>query len=231
MEQILKIKIYKSYYFLFILTLFFCSSKLQAKEIELDELILTKKEKHEIENWTTKCRNANTATDVIRDAFNGDRAGLYALGMCYANGWQGFVIDIEKANFCFSLSASLGFAPALDQLKVIYLEDKRDPYLAMVYLNLAASYGHSELVPSYHKLRSKLIGFTGVEKGRRITQEIERIAEEKKQLISKNLTELKNPKNQKYLNPIVLQGNISRSDFIYNDEYWESIIDGERAHG
>ena len=127
------------------------------------ELAFTNDELEAIGKWK---RNNLSYEVMADDALNGDKAALYMIGMGYLTGMPSglFTIDIETANCYFSLSASLGFAPALNKIRSMYLEDCPNPWLMLVYLNLAASLGHQELLLGYHKLTAKpsfYFGFMG----------------------------------------------------------------------
>ncbi len=179
---------------------------------EIAQLTYTEGELAELSKWSNM-----TLDDLTKDALNCDRAALYNLGMCYLTGIRGFVIDVENANSFFAQSASLGFAPALDKLKSMYIEDKSDPLLALVYLNLAASFNHPELVTPYHKIRAKVSTAAGNE----IVKEIEKIATEKRKTIEQNISDHKSKKIKTPLD--LITRDITDLDCIYSDAYWQRI--------
>lgn len=188
------------------------------------EFLPSEQELVEMSKW-----NDSTYDVMVQDAFNGDAAGLFMIGYACLTGRLDQAIDVERANRLFCMSASLGYAPALEQVKNMYIDDKRDPYLAMVYLNLTISYGHYEFLAPYHDMRAKFVQYYGPEKGQRILKEIERIATEKRTQIQKNLEELEKHENQvgEYFNKVIFSGNITMQDCFYTDQYWNDISVGK----
>jgi hypothetical protein len=161
--------------------------------------------------------------DLINDAINGDAAGLYMIGVCFLTGASGFTIDVEKANKFFANSASLGFAPSLRQISCMYLEEKKNPFLALVYLNLTISYGHPELVKAYHGVRAYILDNTNEQ----VVKEIEKIAAKKREQIEKNCEAAKLPENKPgNINIVPLIYNIvNLEDVTYGTDYWARVLE------
>jgi len=177
------------------------------------ELIFTEAEKTETSKWKNKSMD-----DLVRDAFLGDRGALYMLGMSFLLGQGGFTINVEKANQCFALSASLGFGPSISQVKNIYIHDLSNPFLALVYIGLAVSSGHLELVKAYHQLRSDIYK----KAGKKIVLEIEKIVSNKYYWILKNKELLLNTDNKtNFLDHIK---NITAEDSCLDSSYWAKIF-------
>jgi len=186
------------------------------------EIMPNKQELARMGNWADKDCDA-----LLNDAIKGDEAALFMVGYAFLTGRLGQSINVESANMYFSMSASLGFPLALNQITLMYIHDKNDPFLSLIYLNLAASYDHPELLKSYHDLRAKLIVNFGPEGGQRIAAEIERIAEEKRMKIEKNKKDIKRPENMtSEFNKVLFTENIIHEDLIYTHDYWESIFEG-----
>jgi hypothetical protein len=175
----------------------------------------------EEESQTVKWKNLSM-DDLVKDAFQGDSAGLYMIGMNFLVGSPGVTIDVHKANNFFSMSASLGFAPSLRQIGNMYLEEKNNMFLALVYFNLAASYGHPELALAYHKARALLIETTNV----RVAEEIEKIAAKKQERIETNSRDARLPENRLGgINKVLICGNIVMlDDIIYGNDYWAGVL-------
>ena len=83
------------------------------------EFIYTEQEQIDMAKWKDK-----TMDDLFMDAMNGDRAALCNLGEYFFLGLD-FPIDIKRANDFFDKSASLGFAPALNNISQMYFRDSR----------------------------------------------------------------------------------------------------------
>ena len=181
------------------------------------EFTLTPAEMTQTGKW--KIRSMD---DLIKDAVNGDAAGLYMIGMSYLFGGGGFTIDVENADKYFAMSASLGFAPSLRQISCTYLEEKKNPFLALVYLNLTVSYGHLELAKAYHAARAYILDNTNAQ----VVKEIEKIAATKREQIEANCEAAKLPENKREnINIVPLTHNIvSADDFLYGKEYWAQFL-------
>lgn len=188
------------------------------------DLIQTDLEQKEwnITKWKIS-ENKTDFMDIINAGLiNGDRGALYFLGLCYMIGADGITIDVEQANDLFDKSASLGFAPALDKIRSMYLYDKQDLFLMMVYLNLTISAGHYEFVKIYHKMRSEIV----VTFGENIAREIERIAAHKQKLIERNKAELAKSPN---LTELIIHDQfkeITQEDLLFDTDYWTQIKKG-----
>lgn len=82
-------------------------------------------ELQEISKWKER-----SVEEMWKDAFECDRAALYMLGMGFITGSMGLTIDVEKADFYFSRSASFGFAPSIKQLIHKNIEDENKSMIA-----------------------------------------------------------------------------------------------------
>lgn len=188
---------------------------------EAVEFIYTEQEQRDIFKW----KNTNkTMDDLVKDAFNGDRAALYNLGEYYFLGLD-FPIDVKRANYFFAKSASLGFAPALNNISQMYINDKSNVFLGLVYENLTIAYGHTEFTQTYHKFRNKIIKDFSPN-GQRILNEIERIAARKQSKILKNQRHLQDKENKEESRSIVLDKDITYEDYQYDNDYWMDVYNG-----
>ena len=183
-----------------------------GEQKESFEFKFSDSELSELSKWKDK-----SFEDMWHDAFGCDRAALYMTGMCFLNGSSGLTIDVQKADLCFSRSASFGFAPALKQIINRNIEEE-NVFLLLVYSNLMTSLGHSEYVVAYHELRTKAMATFGNE----ISREIERIASCKKELIYKTIDKLAKSKDKnKFFVEMVYNGTlIDHQDKEFNQDYW-----------
>lgn len=99
-----------------------------SKEEAPIELQMTKQEEAEFAKWKNRSMD-----DATFDALKCDRGALYLQGLCILTG-HGWAIDTELADTFFSKSASFGFAPALDQIRLTAC-DNNMLFIAMIYLN------------------------------------------------------------------------------------------------
>jgi len=157
------------------------------------------------------------------EAMNGDRGALYMVGFTFLTG-NGIPVDVNMANTLFAKSASLGFAPALDKIRSMYMEDTPNPFLAMVYVNLTIAFGHPELVMGYHKLMNDLKESLG---SSHIQNEIEKAASEKYNIILKNQDKFKNAIDKENLSLKI--EDITSLDAIYA-AHWEEIVKNSRKN-
>lgn len=184
------------------------------------ELIYTEQEQREMGKWKDK-----TMDDLVMDAMTGDRAALCNLGGYFLLG-LGFSIDVQQANIYFARSASLGFAPALDQISKMYINDEANAFLGLVYKNLTISFGHTEFVQGYHKLRSNFITDAG-KSGLLVMDEIERIATKKRLLILKNQEYVKNAQANDKKACWLSVKNITDEDYQYDHDYWQDVFNND----
>jgi hypothetical protein len=185
-----------------------------------NKLVWTTEEKEAIDKWKDK-----SLDDLILDAFLGDPGALWMVGMCYLTGGGGFEINTDLANNYMAISASLGFAPALDDICRMYANDQEDTFLALVYLNLAVAHGHPELVQKYYNVRSELISFFKPH-GLKLIDEIEKIAIHKKQFIAKFKEKIKdNPEST------LLSDNVISEDVLFDNAFWDGIYTGRLSTG
>lgn len=181
------------------------------------EFIYTEQEQREIIKWKNM-----SMEDLIEDAINGDRAALGNLGEYFLLGLD-FPIDVQKANVFFAKSASLGFAPALDQISKMYLHDESNLFLAMFYKNLTIAFGHTEFTQSYHDVRDKILKNFG--KG--AVTEIERLASHKMLTILENQQGLKKAVNKKEFSGSMKK--ITDEDSQYSYDYWLKIYKNNKG--
>lgn len=179
---------------------------------DLFEFKFTDEELIELSKWKDK-----SFDEMWEDANNCDRAALYMIGMSFLTGRADLTIDVQKADLCFIRSASFGFAPSLKQLIHKNIEEE-NLFLVLVYTNLMCSLGHSEYVMPYHELRTKAIATFG----NGISNEIEKIASSKKELISKTVDKLIKSENRKnFFVEMSFDGSLlNHQDRELNYDYW-----------
>jgi hypothetical protein len=180
------------------------------------EFIYTEQEQKDMARWKNK-----TMDNLVADAFNGDAAALWMIGMCYLTGSMGLPLNIESADRFFAKSLSLGFAPALNQVSQMYFNDESNSFLGLVYKNLTISFGHPEFIKAYHDLRSKMIESSG-KSGQRIWNEIERIASHKQTIILNNQQYVHNKQYTQEACWLSLE-DITHEDYQYDNDYWRDI--------
>jgi hypothetical protein len=169
----------------------------------------------------------DTFEEMVTAAFNGDDDAMFAVGLCYLYGGKGLPIDVSKANIFFAKAASLGHASSLEKIRGMYWEqlneDMSKGLLHQVYLNLIIARGHTEYTFQYHKIRTTLIENLG-EKGKLLSDEIERIAGEKLNAIYDNLDELEKTHRAQNAEGFFLKINdITTADQIYDLHHWLSV--------
>jgi len=168
-----------------------------------------------MDKWKTK-----SLDEMMQDAMEGDPAASHMIGLCLLYG-HGMPINVEMANTYFAVSASLGFAPAIDHIKAMYLEENPNPFLSLVYVNLVTSFGHPEFSLTYHKIRADWAEKAGYP----IVKEIERIAFLKSGKIIEITEKLKKAENkEKAFWEVYLNGGIVGEDLFYGLEYWEKFF-------
>lgn len=177
------------------------------------DLIQTREETAEWTRWRDK-----SFVDLMDDANSGDRGALYMIGMCNLLGCQGIPINVEMANLYFALSASLGFAPAIDKIRAMYMEDCPNPWLVLVYVNLVIASGHTEFITAYHGVRKQMVE----QCGREFVQEIERIALDKYETILSNQIALEKAEDKKKF----IRGlyKITFEDAQFDTKYWTRFL-------
>ena len=184
-----------------------------AQKEEPIELVFTSDEIAETERWKNRSMD-----DLAMDACNGDRGALYMMGMALLMGYGGWVVDVEMANDFFAKSASLGFAPALDKIRYMYLYDDANLFLMLVYLNLTISSGHSEFIRTYHELRQQVAETFG----KAVVEEIERIAIHKQKIILQNKKKFE--VNEEMI--FFADRKITDEDVLFNNKYFQAVCDG-----
>lgn len=181
------------------------------------EFQYSKEELKTMDKWKNKTMN-----ELISDANNGDSVALYMLGMGHLYGQGGFPINVKQADKYFATSALLGFAPAMDKIKGMYVEDGQNPFLIFVYVNLTASFGHPEFTMVYHNERKRI-----VEKfGNAMANEIERIATQKAMKIYKAMNQLSESedKMKTTFNFLFVEDGIMGEDAEFGMGYWEKFF-------
>lgn len=197
----------------------FNSSNYQVKAAP-GELVETKDEANAINKWL------KTSGDAIATGVqNNDPAALWIQGMFSLTGSAGWPIDSQTATIFFARSASLGFAPSLNQLRLMYATEEQNGYLALVYINLTASAEHPEMLTLYEQIKSELLSVSGT-LGMTIIKEVEKIAVHKQACIAKLANKIKhNPK------AIYLEGLITDEDVLFDHDFWTHIIEGSLVTG
>jgi hypothetical protein len=176
------------------------------------ELEFTQDELKAMDKWKSL-----SFEDLARDAMKGDAVGLYMIGCVYLYGMKGFTIDVNHADNFFAFSASFGFAPAIDKIRAMYME-QNNLFLLFVYNNLTISYGHSEFVMKYHEFRDAIRKKFGT----KVCEEIERIAAEKREAIEKNIENLKlaKDKSEFVFDLVAKHQRLPDEDHKYSLDYW-----------
>lgn len=193
----------------------------QPVQSDSNELIFTPDEMNAINQCSLK-----SIDDLVIDAFQGNAAALFTIGYFYLTGRAGLTIDSESANQYFAKSASLGFVPALDQLRAMHMLDLNNPFLMLVYVNLIVSLGHREYFERYNKLRDQLVKDGGLQ----AANEIEKIAAHKKTYISEFSKKVAaDPKS--FLKLLFAEGTISDEDVLFDNEFWMNILTGKITTG
>jgi len=178
------------------------------------EFTLTSEEEAQTGKWKNQSMD-----DLFNDAIHGDAAGLYMMGLTFLTGSSGFTVDVEKANTFFYMSAALGFAPSLRQVSNMYLEEKKNIFMALVYLNLAASHGHPELLSAYHNTCAAIIEKTNPS----MVKEIEKIAEQKQERIEKNSVAVRLSENRLDETTMAFS-RLTADDLYYSNDYWIEVL-------
>lgn len=194
--------------------------KLKSKSSSINaqvEFQYTEKELNTMGKWKNKTMN-----DLLQDAYQGDEVALYMVGMSYLYGKGGFPMNVEYADKHFMVSALLGFAPAIDKIRGMYLEsDNLNPFLVYVYVNLTAVFGHSEYTMVYHESRKNM----GEKFGFAIVREIERIAVEKTVKIYQAMNEIQESEDKvQTTSKMLINGGLVEGDDIFDSTYWEEIF-------
>ncbi len=167
-------------------------------------------------------KNWNTFDEMLQDALSGNSNAMFAVGVCYFYGGKGLPVDFQMAKLFFAKAASLGHAPSLEKIRDMYINDTPNLFLHHVYLNLIIAMGHTEYSDMYHRLRSEIIQTLGPS-GKKLVDEIERIAHEKILVIYKNQDDLERTKKGKDSLFLTNLNDITREDIIYNPSYWANI--------
>lgn len=184
------------------------------------ELVETKEERNAINKWLKTSGDA-----IAMGVQNNDPAALWIQGMFLLTGSAGWPIDSQTATILFAKSASLGFAPSLNQLRLMYAAEEQNGYLALVYINLTASAEHPEMLTLYEEIKSDLLSLSGT-LGMTIIKEVEKIACYKQTRIARLKSKMKNNRNAIYL-----EGLITDEDVLFDHDFWTHIIDGSLVTG
>jgi hypothetical protein len=180
-----------------------------------------------------------TNADLIKVAFSGNKEALFLLSLLKC-------IELEKLNsletsqaressellhrkkelwnqryLLLLYSASLGGAPALEELRLEFLNatgDSYNPYLHLIYTNICIKLGHSELIPY---LQNALKILNSADHGKEAISEIDRITKENMEIIHGNCEKLKSSKDQLFCLTLNL---IYREDIGYTMNYWHKML-------
>jgi hypothetical protein len=195
-------------------------------ETNKSELIPTQQETEEwsnLDRFKSSISGKANLLDVANAAYSGDRGALYWLGISsLVGGIEGMVIDVEAADIYFALSASLGFAPAVDKLRTKY-RNEGNQFLSMIYINLCMSLGHTELLNLYYSMRDEITSWPG---GQEIAKKIEVIAQGKMNKIVENRNNLQSSKCDNFVLSVLKR--INGEDIIYDINYWIDRMEGNQ---
>lgn len=176
------------------------------------DFIWTRDEQLAITKWKNSSFEA-----LFSDAINGDPAALWMVGMGFLTGSNELPLDTDTANGFFAQSASLGFGPAIEQMYKIHSNELNNPFLCLVYVNLAICVGHKELIYHYHKMLSDLIASGG----KNIACVIEKIASHKYNFIKNFSHTCKLLGLKKTLD---LYGLIDSTDCVFSSNFWAHVF-------
>ena len=201
------------------------ASELSKNDL-LDGLQLSDSEKQDVDEFLLTIKNSGSFDlgKVLDAAHDGNPIALYIVGQCSLSG-TGTAINRSVANQNFKMAASLGYSPALFEVFQMYANENHDPLLALVYLNLTISFGHKEYRDFYYE-QTKLLAKVS---GKRVIQEIEKIALDKTIKISKMQTEIQNRKNTYKPALVLLSKNITSDDRVYGEKYWKQFFESQES--
>lgn len=190
-------------------TVFF-TTKVEQKT-SLEDFITTFEEQKELSKWD------GASLEIVVQHCETDRSASYILGQ-----HASVIKDHSGTLLFFSLSANLGFAPALHKLSLLFLKGEMlssfkfsSELLGLTYLNLVIAKGHPEFNDLYQNLRNKFmqrysrIDFANPEK----------LAAKKMSLILKNQEGLKTASNKKEFTPV----HILEEDLQYERDMLEAL--------
>lgn len=176
------------------------------------EFQFTNEEERMLGQWKTKSYD-----DLTQDALKGNAAALHLIGGNLLYGLGGMTINVSDADIFFSHAACLGFAPSLDKVRAMYMEEKSDLFLSLVYTNLVIAFGHPEYTIPYLTFRMELVNKLGAG----IADEIERLAMKKKEQILENKKTLEQAEDKiRATTEIMIKKNIVSEDRHYGTDYW-----------
>lgn len=199
-------------------------NKINSETIpDQSEFIYTEQEQKDMAKWKNK-----TMDSLVEDADKGNGAALWMIGTSFLTGSMGLPLNVEFADRYYSKSASVGFAPSIDQIFRKYVNDESNIFLGLVYKNLTISFGHTEFIKVYHNFRDKIIKNLGKD-GQRIINEIERIAMQKKTIILKNQNHIQDRQNDKKACDLSLK-DITDKDYQYDSDYWLDVYNGDNEN-
>ena len=168
------------------------------------EFIYTDSEIKEIGKWNNK-----TIKDLVEDFRQGDPS--------------------DAAQKFFGCLASIGFAPALNQVAQHHIKDKPNPFLEFVYINLTISFGHTEFAEGYYDVRSVVIKELCPE----VMKEIEKVADDKKSVILKNQSDYKINHDKMPFSDYPFSDyivNITKEDHKYGNKNWLDLCKNDRSY-
>lgn len=183
------------------------------------EFVFTQEETLAMSKWN---KNNLPLDDVIEEAFLCNSAALCLLGHLNLYGLSGFTIDVSEAEMFFALSASFGFAPGIDEIAIAQIRKNNNVCLALIYKNLAISFGHPEMVITYHKCREII----AKEFGNHICEEIEKVAARKKEIIIANMKKLSESKDKEklLLQTFASENLITKEDSNLGLDFWDKLL-------
>jgi len=177
----------------------------------------------EQEYTETKLDQWEDIVELARAAYGGHRGAMFVAAYSRLQKIDAAgVSTIEPINEEFvtliSMSASLGFAPALDLLAKLYMTPDYNPYLGMVYLSLCVELGHAELIPLQLGAREEFLRLNG---GDKVLQEIDRILQEKMAIIRDNCEKLQASTDPFFaIKSLTL---VTSEDAKYEVKYWRKL--------
>lgn len=199
-------------------------SETSSKNDVIAEFELSDSEKRDVEEFLNSIRSSDSFElgKVLDAAHDGNAIAMYIVGQCSLSG-TGTSINRNVASQQFNMAASLGSPPALFEVSQMYANENQDPLLALVYLNLTISFGHKEYRDLYYQ-QTELLSKVA---GKKLVQEIEKIALEKTIKISKMQNEIKNHKNTYKPALALISNNITSDDRAYGERYWKQFFESQ----
>lgn len=202
------------------------SSETSTNNDAIAEFELSDSEKRDVEEFLSSIKTSDSFElgKILDASHEGNAIAMYIAGQCSLSG-TGTSINRNVANQQFKMAASLGYPPALFEVTQMYANENQDPLLALVYLNLTISFGHKEYRDLYYQQTEMLSKVAG----KKVVQEIEKIALEKTIKISKTQKEIKNHKNTYKPSLALIGNNVTSDDRVYSEKYWKQFFDSQES--